>query len=82
MNAASWIILAIVVAIVALAIRATFFKRGTCNACHGAQDGTPGEAPAENRCSSCCEQGTACSACPIAKNALQPTIRYLDEEAD
>ena len=82
MNAASWIILAIVVAIVALAIRATFFSGKRSCGCHSAQDGSPGETPAETRCSGCCEQGAACSSCPIAKNVLQPTIKYLDEEAD
>ena len=82
MNAASWIILAIVVAIVALAIRATFFSGKRSCGCHSAQDGSPGETPAEARCSSCCAQSAACSSCPIAKNALQPTIRYLDEGAD
>ena len=82
MNAASWIILAIVVAIVALAIRATFFSGKRSCGCHSAQDDSPGETPAEARCSGCCEQGAACSSCPIAKNVLQPTIRYLDEGAD
>ena len=82
MNAASWIILATVVAIVALAIRATFFSGKRSCGCHSAQDGSPGETPAEARCSGCCEQGAACSSCPIAKNVLQPTIRYLDEGAD
>ena len=82
MNAASWIILAIVVAIVALAIRATFFSGKRSCGCHSAQDDSPGETPAEARCSGFCEQGAACSSCPIAKNVLQPTIRYLDEGAD
>ena len=82
MNAASWIILAIVVAIVALAIRATFFSGKRSCGCHSAQDASPGETPAEARCSGCCEQGAVCSSCPIAKNVLQPTIRYLDEGAD
>lgn len=63
MNLASWIILAVVIAIVALAIRATFFKkksRGGCCDC--------GDLPSPSDCEKQPSPGcSACSGCPHCK---------------
>jgi hypothetical protein len=59
MNLASWIILGIVVLVVALAIRATFFKKDRKGGCCD-----PGDQPTgcpSSGCSSC-----SCSGCPHA----------------
>lgn len=60
MNLASWIILGVVIAVVALAARATFSKKGRSASCHG--------------CESCheCEHGTSC---PAVKIDLLPDDR-------
>lgn len=78
MNLASWIILAIVVAIVALAIRATVSKKGHGSCCD------TGDSPTEHHCDcpsdSACASCSSCTSCPVAKNTLMPTIKYVDEE--
>ena len=71
MNLASWIILGIVILFVGLAIRATFFKKKRKGGCCDTWD-EPIECSSLG-CSSC-----SCTNCSIAKNAQQPTIKYLD----
>ena len=71
MNLGSWIVLAIVVAIVALAIRSTFFKKDS-GCCGHAGDGHTAENPSGN-CGDC----ASCHGCPAHENCLQPTIREL-----
>ena len=84
MNLGSWFVLAIVVAIVGLAIKATFFKKKPRGGC--CDIGDPGDVPA------CCqgkapadpatcgkEPGSAacggCDGCSAARFTLQPIIR-------
>ena len=70
MNLASWIILAIVITIVAFAIRATFSKKDHKGGCCDT-----GDPPAT--CDSC--HCSSCSSCPINKNTLQPTIKLIEK---
>ena len=81
MNLASWIILAVVIAILALAVKATFFPKKRHGGCCDAGDpmkltegaDCPG-CPSARGLSSC--QG--CSACEggaTARNALKPVIK-------
>ena len=68
MNLASWIILAILIVIMALALRSSLSKRkkgGCCNTSDG-----------KSNCA--CHDCKTCESCSIAKNALQPTIVDLD----
>jgi len=70
MNLASWIILVVVIAIVALAIRATFFKKNRKGGCCDT-----GDSPVT--CDAC--HCSSCSSCPINKNTLQPTIKPIEK---
>ena len=85
MNLASWIILAVVVAVVALAIKATFFgkKKGVHPCCGDVDEGGLGStrgAADPDTTSACCAAGPTCGDCAacqgaVARNLLQPTIR-------
>jgi len=75
MNLGSWIVLAIVVAIVGLAIKATFFKKKPRGGCCDV-----GDAPGCPSCAACTQTpGDAacggCDGCAAARYTLQPTIR-------
>lgn len=80
MNFASWVILAIVIAIVAFAIRATFSKKKS-SCCGCAHDEPSPSAKADEAldlgikfdCGDC----TACQGCATKRNCLQPTIKPL-----
>jgi hypothetical protein len=67
MNLASWIILAIVVAIIILAIRATFFKKsakgGCCDTGSPDTSGKGGGISISGACS-------ACSSCPSCSSCM------------
>ena len=69
MNFASWVILGIVVVVIGLAIRATFFKKKGKGGCCDTGDPMTASCPASG-CSGC-----TCESCHVAKNALQPTIK-------
>ena len=69
MNLGSWIVLAIVVGVVALAIRATFFKKKSKGGCCDTGD------PMPTSCSASGCSGCSCTSCHVAKNALMPTIK-------
>lgn len=79
MNLASWIILAIVVAILALAVKATFFKKKPRGGCCDT-----GDKPADDLnlsglvCSSGCEGCSARNGCASVRNNLQPTYKTLE----
>jgi hypothetical protein len=82
MNLGSWIVLAIVVVIVGLAIKATFFKKkprgGCCDtgdapACCKASATDPTTCGVEPGSSAC----AGCDGCAAARFALEPTIREL-----
>ncbi len=77
MNFASWVILLVVIAIVALAIRSVFFKKESCCGCSH-EDGK--ESPAKTDCASSgcsCDHCTSCQGAATARNTLQPTIKPL-----
>ncbi len=78
MNFASWVILAIVVAVLALAVRATFFKRKSGGCCGGHDDakGPRGNATEAAGCSGC--SGKSCETCAVWSTMLQPRIIPLD----
>lgn len=65
MNFASWVILGVVVLVVVLAIRATFFKKNRKGGCCDQGDGKSG-------CSSC-----SCSSCPVQDDALERCFQQL-----
>ena len=71
MNLASWIILGIVVLLVGLAIRATFFKKKSKGGCCDT-----GDEPLD--CSSAGCSSCSCAHCSVAKNVRQPTIKYVN----
>ena len=85
MNLASWIILAIVVGVLALAVKATFFKKKRHGGCCDVGDvHDKGDGRNENldlsglTCSSHCSSCTSCEGCAFAKNSLQPTYKPLE----
>ena len=76
-NLASWIILGIVVAVVALAVRATFFKKERCGGCCDAGDKRTDDLDLSGLM---CSRGNGCSSCEgcaAAGNNLQPTYKPL-----
>lgn len=83
MNIASWIILAIVVAALALAVKATFFKkkpRGGCCDAGDARDGgmVSGDVDLSGfSCSAGCDGCPSGKSCAAARNNLQATYRPL-----
>ena len=72
MNLASWIILAIVIALLAFAVKATFFKRKSKGGCCdvGDKDALKQGASRPESCGGC----TECSSCATQRNALKPRI--------
>lgn len=79
MNLASWIILAIVIAVLALAVRATFFKKnkGGCCGCSSGDEPAPRDGGIDLGITFGCGDCTACSGCAAKSNCLQPTIKEL-----
>lgn len=75
MNLASWAILAVVVAVVALAIRATFFKKVHCDCRGGDRKLAMAEGGAKDgdalACASSCSSCSACSSCPARSFAAK-----------
>ena len=79
MNLASWIILAIVVAVLALAGKATFFKKKSRGGCCDVGDKRDDDSGlSELKCSSGCEGCSSCEGCAAARNNLQPTFKTLE----
>ena len=84
MNLASWIILAIVVGVLALAVKATFFKKkrhGGCCDVGDVHDQSKCDKSLDLNgltCSSHCSSCTSCEGCAFAKNSLQPTYKPLE----
>ena len=76
MNAGTIVALAIVIAVIAFAIRATFFKKDH-GCCGGA--GTPGkqDAGAHGDVSPGCSSCAGCKGCASQANCLQPVIKDL-----
>ena len=81
MNLASWIILGIVLAVLALAVKATFFRkkrRGGCCDTGDAHDKRDDDLDLSGlMCSSDCGSCPACKGCASARNNLQPTYKPL-----
>ena len=80
MNLASWIILAIVCAVVALALRSTLSKkRAGCCGTHDEAD-LEHEAGLEHGRDTApgCDRCACCEGCASAKNCLTPTIKPLE----
>ena len=78
MNLASWIILIVVIVVLALAIKATFFNKKSCGGCCDVGDQV--DISLHDACSHCADRSncSGCAACPgsaTARNALQPTIK-------
>ena len=80
MNLASWIILAIVVAALVLAVRATFFKKERRGGCCDVGDTVRGAELGKNGrgCNAC----VACDGCAGSTHCLQPTIKMIDVQAE
>lgn len=79
MNLASWIILAIVVAALALAVKATFFKKKARGGCCDTGDKRDDELDLNGlMCSAGCDSCPSCEGCAAARNSLQPTYRPLE----
>ena len=75
-NLASWIILAIVVAVLALAVKATFFKRKPRGGCCDTGDTRSDDLDlSELSCSASCEGCPSCEGCASARNNLQPIYK-------
>ena len=81
MNAASWIILIVVIAVVGLAIRATFFKKKPRGGCCDVGDKPSRSGGAASGCPEC--SATSCGGCTgcsgiAMKNNLQPIYKPLE----
>ena len=79
MNLASWIILGIVVALLALAVKATFFKKkGHGGCCDAGDERSDNDLDLSGlMCSSSCDGCPASGNCVSARNNLQPTYKTL-----
>ena len=78
MNLASWIILAIVVAVLALAVKATFFKKKSRGGCCDTGDKRDDDLDLGGLvCSAGCDSCPSCEGCASARNNLQPTYKPL-----
>lgn len=80
MNLASWIILIVVVGVLALAIKATFFKKKSRGGCCDTGDHDDVKAYRDNTPSACsgCSGCADFSSCAAAQNTLQATFRSLE----
>jgi hypothetical protein len=79
MNLASWIILAVVVAVLALAVKATFFKKKPRGGCCDTGDKQTDDLNLNDLlCSSGCEGCASRNGCASARNSLQPTYKTLE----
>ena len=78
MNLASWIILAIVIAGLVLAVKATFFKGKKRGGCCDTGDKHDNDLDLSGlMCSSGCDSCPSCQGCAAARNNLQPTYKTL-----
>lgn len=76
MNFASWIVLAIVVAALALAVKATFFKKKSRGGCCDPGDKRDDDLDLSGlMCSASCDSCPSCEGCAAARNNLQPTYK-------
>ena len=79
MNLASWVILLIVLAILALAVKTTFFKKKSRGGCCDTGDKAADDLDLSGfACSSGCEGCASRNGCAASRNNLQPTYKTLE----